>query len=468
MSTCAGVGPAEAEATVAFTVWTRGSFGSGVSLHRALTVALADARVHGLRDVVVDDRLPPYRPLAQWRATTGKDVAGGAMLVFTDAGDAYARSRAALALGHEVRVDRVDPLTARLRVATRTAEAATQRGPWAGAVAVVSVVVFLVAFVKTQLYASMDPTVPGAGAYLWRGRSVLVVLATCLFLCDVLAIACLLADGRARRRLALVAGPTVSVTAGVLFGGIPRDLFSLQTLGILAGFAGVWLLWDLARLPRLGLLTVVLRVSTVIAVVIAFGRWRMILYFAGMGLSSADVDTSTVDAFVTGFRSLAEAALLVAALGALAWFASGQTFRPLGIALTIVAIAVGAAQILGTLNQDEIRGRLVGTGTARLTAPGLRLDPGPIAMCVTAVGTALRPEGESPLLGDLPLLVWKVATLGQQTLLLDPANAKALYFATLPGGTAVDRLPRPEHNIAAQILYLPSNQLSLRRAETSC
>lgn len=463
--------------TLAFTVLVRsGSNSVAIGLARELTVALADARVRGPHHYVVDPAHGGYQPLPEWRpAATDSNVAASSLRDRT-AARRRRREGQSRFFGNgdvtSVRVwsQEVDPGAPDLepvgtpserlhRGVVAAREALETRLP-ALALFAAACVLMLVSLVVTQVFASRAPEAAGKDLYLWThvDRLGWALIATGA-LSGAAAGVSKVAGHRYRgvpRCVAVLAG---GLAVGMFVGGYARQHISL---GQLAGFAvvgAIAVLWRLANRVRWRLLTILLRVSTIAvlaATVVAYGRWRLVIYYAGMGISAGEVDIPAIDALTVAVKPLFWTVVPVAVLLSLAWFVAGWSSPPgLGLLMTIVAVATGASLLLGTLQADERRGRRIGVGLGEVARGGPRVAPGPTAACLIS----LTPEPAA--LGEpLPQTVWRMGSFGQLTLLLDPTRAQGTD-PNIPDDPSERRAYVPSHNVDSPIWYVPTNQMKL-------
>jgi hypothetical protein len=476
--------------TLIFTVLIPSGYGGTAGpLARALTVALADARVRDVHHYTIDPTQPDYQTLPEWRKAPPPEEPGtGERPSRPDRAVARAQRRAA---GFRVFGDvsaaampppprapdpaSAGPLYSGLEpVGTVTDRLHRVVAAFAGAVSkdlarvatgAAGVVVVLLSLVLAQVAGSRAPAAAGEQLYLWIHvpKLGLILLGATAIWGTAAATAKLAGDrlGAGPHTVSLLSG---AMAVGVFAGGLARQQVSLGALLGLVVFALIGVVWKLAERVKWRLLAVGLRVTTVavvFAAIAAYGRARLILYYAGMGVHASEVDTAGFDTFTVAARPILTAAFTVAVLLVLAWIASGHWIRFAGVLTTIIALLTGAALLLGPLGADERRGRLVGAGLAHASSGGLRFDPAPTAVCLTS----LAPDPSRALTEALPRRVWRIGAFGQQTLLLDPTTAKASH-KDLPADAAAQVTYVPEHNVAAPVLYVPTSQLTLRPAES--
>ena len=444
-----------------------------------------------MQHYVVDTAPPRYETLPEWRASFAPSGAGNAepgpaadgrrrrvdragavrqrnamkVRLFSAPGAISTQARLQEATGYPISgVESVGTLTERLHRGVVALREAVDTKPERVALYAAGAVTLLVSVVVTQVAATRAPQAAGEQLYLWwhvprLGLLLLAVAALCITATGVTKMT---TDrfGRTPQILVVLAG---AMTLGIVVGGYARQHVSPgMLLGVLA-FALIGVLWKLAGRVRWRLLAIVLRVSSVAAVVAVaagYGRARLVLYHAGMGLHASEVDTSATDALTFAVEPLLTAALPVAILLFLAWMASGWWLRLAGVVVTIMALATGTALLLNGLEQDRSRGRLVGVGLARPTEGGLHLDPGPKAKCLITVA----PEHSTALTGALPVKIWMIGIFGQKTLLLDPVRAKASH-EDLPADPEALKTYVPQRNGVAPVWYVPSTAVSLEPAK---
>jgi hypothetical protein len=472
--------------TLTFTVPVRsGSSGSSGSLAQDLTVALADARVRGLHLYVIDPAHPGYASLPEWRATAPGSTAPGSdgrlemahppldrrtaqTRIFGDSEAIAGRALLGVTALSGLDVECVGTLTDRLHRGVVALREASDKDP--GRVAVIAAALATVSamFALTQVIGRRGRAPTVSDDYLWLHVPAvrwLMVACAALFVGAFLFTKAV--GGRFGRRPQAVTAITGAMASGAFFGGYTRQDFTVGTVAGLAAFALIGLVWRWAGLARWRLVTVAVRLTTLVGVASGYGRWRMIQYYGGMGIPATDIDTSGIDAVVIAAKPLLAALVALAILLAVAWVVSGWYLQFAGVTLTILALATAASLLLGTLGADEIRGRRVGAGVARPSGGGIRVDPEPTATCLISF-QGLAPDTLS-ISARLPRVVWKIGTVGSQTLLLDPDEARALH----PGAPAASReqaIYVPARNVHAPIWYVPTSQLILRRttADTPC